>query len=176
MSVVKVSIESRKEEEEEGNDTEESGETETEKEDSAGSEEEEEDVVVEGRRKRVMRGVACGEGTRSVKDGSTRSAANSTTSGSLLCCQADECGVDLNMGKPYHKRHKVCELHAKSSLVLVNGIRQRFCQQCSRFHDISKFDGTKKSCRERLAGHNERRRKVHLDVQERTHRNHQRPE
>ncbi|KAF3440390.1 hypothetical protein FNV43_RR18674 [Rhamnella rubrinervis] len=69
MSVVKVSIESRKEEEEEGNDTEESGETETEKEDSAGSEEEEEDVVVEGRRKRVMRGVACGEGTRSVRMG-----------------------------------------------------------------------------------------------------------
>lgn len=130
---MKVSIEKGKgKEEEEGNDTEESGETETKEEDSDGSEEEEEEVVVVDRRKRVMTGVVCGEGTRSVRDWNSGSAANSSTSGSSLCCQADECGVDLNMGKPYHKRHKVCELHAKSSLVLVNGIRQRFCQQCSR--------------------------------------------
>ncbi|GMP72408.1 hypothetical protein CsSME_00030459 [Camellia sinensis var. sinensis] len=28
-----------------------------------------------------------------------------------------------------------------------------------RFHELSEFDETKKSCRRRLAGHNERRRK-----------------
>lgn len=49
-----------------------------------------------------------------------------------LRCQADECGVDLKMAKTYHKRHKVCERHAKAAVVLVTGIRQRFCQQCSK--------------------------------------------
>ncbi|PPR88761.1 hypothetical protein GOBAR_AA31930 [Gossypium barbadense] len=75
-------------------------------------------------------------------------------------CQADDCGADLKDAKQYHRRHKVCEPHAKDAFVLVKGIRQRFCQQCSRFHEISKFDGTKRSCRDRLAGHNLRRRKA----------------
>ncbi|KAF3960381.1 hypothetical protein ACB098_02G214900 [Castanea mollissima] len=82
-----------------------------------------------------------------------------------LRCQADECGVDLKMAKTYHKRHKVCERHAKAAVVLVTGIRQRFCQQCSKFHEISQFDDNKKSCREKLAGHNERRRKTYADLQ-----------
>ncbi|CAM8896604.1 unnamed protein product [Rhodiola kirilowii] len=77
----------------------------------------------------------------------------------VRCCQADKCGADLATAKPYHKRHKVCEVHAKAQVVLVNGIRQRFCQQCSRFHEVSEFDESKRSCRRRLAGHNERRRK-----------------
>ncbi|MBA0706937.1 hypothetical protein Golax_019019 [Gossypium laxum] len=81
-------------------------------------------------------------------------------------CQADECGADLKDAKQYHRRHKVCEPHAKDAFVLVKGIRQRFCQQCSRFHEISKFDGTKRSCRDRLAGHNLRRRKVAQSDQE----------
>lgn len=29
----------------------------------------------------------------------------------------------------------------------------------SRFHELSEFDDSKRSCRRRLAGHNERRRK-----------------
>lgn len=29
-----------------------------------------------------------------------------------------------------------------------------------RFHEVSQFDDNKKSCREKLAGHNERRRKT----------------
>ncbi|KAE8010712.1 hypothetical protein FH972_007055 [Carpinus fangiana] len=69
------------------------------------------------------------------------------------------------MAKAYHKRHKVCERHAKAAVVLVSGLRQRFCQQCSKFHEISQFDGNKKSCREKLAGHNERRRKTHTELQ-----------
>ncbi|XP_022775485.1 squamosa promoter-binding protein 2-like [Durio zibethinus] len=85
--------------------------------------------------------------------------------GNLFCCQVDECGADLKDAKQYHRRHKVCERHAKAAFVLVKGIRQRFCQQCSRFHEISEFDGAKRSCRDRLAGHNERRRKVHPDQQ-----------
>ncbi|XVF18804.1 hypothetical protein REPUB_Repub11eG0054700 [Reevesia pubescens] len=74
-------------------------------------------------------------------------------------CQVEKCGLDLSDAKRYHRRHKVCEIHAKAPVVVVAGIRQRFCQQCSRFHELSEFDEAKRSCRRRLAGHNERRRK-----------------
>ncbi|XWS10018.1 hypothetical protein CRYUN_Cryun39dG0039600 [Craigia yunnanensis] len=74
-------------------------------------------------------------------------------------CQVEKCGLDLSDAKRYHRRHKVCEIHSKAPVVVVAGIRQRFCQQCSRFHELSEFDEAKRSCRRRLAGHNERRRK-----------------
>nr|TKR86186.1 hypothetical protein D5086_0000240890 [Populus alba] len=74
-------------------------------------------------------------------------------------CQVEKCGANLTDAKRYHRRHKVCEVHAKSPAVVVAGLRQRFCQQCSRFHELPEFDETKRSCRRRLAGHNERRRK-----------------
>uniref|UniRef100_A0A2P2NMS9 SBP-type domain-containing protein n=1 Tax=Rhizophora mucronata TaxID=61149 RepID=A0A2P2NMS9_RHIMU len=78
---------------------------------------------------------------------------------SLPSCQVENCGTDLTDAKRYHRRHKVCEVHAKASAVMVAGLRQRFCQQCSRFHELLEFDEAKRSCRRRLAGHNERRRK-----------------
>lgn len=56
--------------------------------------------------------------------------------GSMKGCQANKCGDDLRDAKPYHRRHKVCEHHAKAFAVLVAGILQRFCQQCSRFITI----------------------------------------
>ncbi|KAI6673017.1 hypothetical protein NL676_000923 [Syzygium grande] len=74
-------------------------------------------------------------------------------------CQAEECTADLAEAKQYHRRHKVCEQHSKAPAVVVAGLRQRFCQQCSRFHELSEFDENKRSCRRRLAGHNKRRRK-----------------
>ncbi|EOA36084.1 hypothetical protein CARUB_v10010422mg [Capsella rubella] len=74
-------------------------------------------------------------------------------------CQVDRCTADLKEAKQYHRRHKVCEVHAKASSVFLSGVSQRFCQQCSRFHEIQEFDEAKRSCRRRLAGHNERRRK-----------------
>ncbi|KAG5234983.1 squamosa promoter-binding protein [Salix suchowensis] len=83
----------------------------------------------------------------------------------MVSCQADNCTSDLADAKRYHRRHKVCELHAKAPFVPVNGHQQRFCQQCSRFHDVSEFDDSKKSCRRRLAGHNERRRKSSAECQ-----------
>ncbi|XP_051128927.1 squamosa promoter-binding protein 1 isoform X1 [Andrographis paniculata] len=124
-------------------------------------------------------------------------------------CQVEDCTADMADAKPYHRRHKVCEFHAKAAVVLLAGQHQRFCQQCSRqsfqlltgkatdkhnmsywhfskecingvlhieislsaftanmfyrFHDISEFDEAKRSCRRRLAGHNERRRKSSYD-------------
>ncbi|XP_030549364.1 squamosa promoter-binding protein 1-like isoform X3 [Rhodamnia argentea] len=74
-------------------------------------------------------------------------------------CQAEKCTADLTEAKQYHRRHKVCEQHSKAPAVVVAGLHQRFCQQCSRFHELSEFDENKRSCRRRLAGHNERRRK-----------------
>ncbi|KAE9461897.1 hypothetical protein C3L33_06214, partial [Rhododendron williamsianum] len=79
-------------------------------------------------------------------------------------CQADNCSTDMTYAKPYHRRHKVCEFHAKVPVVVLAGLQQRFCQQCSRFHELSEFDDTKRSCRRRLAGHNERRRKSSYDT------------
>ncbi|XP_022886678.1 squamosa promoter-binding protein 2-like [Olea europaea var. sylvestris] len=75
------------------------------------------------------------------------------------CCAVDKCEVDLRACKKYYQRHKVCEVHSKAPEVIVSGVRQRFCQQCSRFQEVSEFDQTKRSCRMRLAGHNQRRRK-----------------
>ncbi|KAA8532876.1 hypothetical protein F0562_033007 [Nyssa sinensis] len=79
-------------------------------------------------------------------------------------CQVHGCNKDLSSSKDYHKRHKVCDVHSKTAKVIVNGIEQRFCQQCSRFHLLAEFDDGKRSCRKRLAGHNERRRKLQLDT------------
>ncbi|KAG6591949.1 Squamosa promoter-binding-like protein 5, partial [Cucurbita argyrosperma subsp. sororia] len=80
-------------------------------------------------------------------------------------CQAHNCTTDLSEAKRYHRRHKVCEFHSKAAVVMVAGIRQRFCQQCSRFHELTEFDDAKRSCRRRLAGHNERRRKSSAECQ-----------
>ncbi|KAJ4845582.1 hypothetical protein Tsubulata_049783 [Turnera subulata] len=79
-------------------------------------------------------------------------------------CQVYGCNKDLSSSKEYHKRHKVCDVHSKTAKVIVKGIEQRFCQQCSRFHLLAEFDDGKRSCRKRLAGHNERRRKPQVSI------------
>lgn len=52
--------------------------------------------------------------------------------GSMRCCQVEKCSADLSEAKHYHRRHRVCEHHAKAHVVIIAGLRQRFCQQCSR--------------------------------------------
>jgi len=47
-------------------------------------------------------------------------------------CQVEGCMVDLSDAKAYYSRHKVCGMHSKSPTVIVAGLQQRFCQQCSR--------------------------------------------
>ncbi|XP_028777468.1 squamosa promoter-binding-like protein 3 isoform X2 [Neltuma alba] len=49
-------------------------------------------------------------------------------------CQVEGCDSDLSEAKHYHRRHKVCEFHAKAASVLIAGLHQRFCQQCSRLN------------------------------------------
>uniref|UniRef100_A0A1D1Y8E3 Squamosa promoter-binding-like protein 16 n=1 Tax=Anthurium amnicola TaxID=1678845 RepID=A0A1D1Y8E3_9ARAE len=78
-------------------------------------------------------------------------------------CLVDGCKSDLSNCREYHRRHKVCEVHSKTPVVMVNGQEQRFCQQCSRFHLLVEFDEVKRSCRKRLDGHNRRRRKPQPD-------------
>ncbi|XP_019075138.1 squamosa promoter-binding protein 2 isoform X2 [Vitis vinifera] len=80
-------------------------------------EQEEREEEVEDRRKRALIRIVSGQ----------RRGVPSNT----LCCQADDCGVDLRAAKRYHRRHKVCERHAKAAFVFLGGIEQRFCQQCS---------------------------------------------
>ena len=62
----------------------------------------------------------------------SHSASCTVAAANIFCCQVDECGADLKDAKQYHRRHKVCERHAKAAFVLVKGMCQRFCQQCSR--------------------------------------------
>lgn len=50
-----------------------------------------------------------------------------------VSCLVDGCKSDLSICRDYHRRHRVCELHSKTPVVIVGGKEQRFCQQCSRF-------------------------------------------
>ncbi|KAF1867561.1 hypothetical protein Lal_00049990 [Lupinus albus] len=75
----------------------------------------------------------------------------------IAYCQVYGCNKDLSSCKDYHKRHRVCEVHSKTATVTVNGIQQRF-------HLLAEFDDGKRSCRKRLAGHNERRRKPQMGI------------
>lgn len=55
------------------------------------------------------------------------------------CCQVENCDADLSEAKQYHRRHKVCEYHAKAPAVHIAEMQQRFCQQCSRFINPNLF-------------------------------------
>lgn len=56
----------------------------------------------------------------------------STVPTSVPRCQVEGCHVALVNAKDYHRRHRVCEMHSKAPKVVVVGLEQRFCQQCSR--------------------------------------------
>lgn len=59
---------------------------------------------------------------------------------------------------------QICEYHLKATSILKDGIPQRFCQQCGRFHPLEAFDGTRRSCRAMLQRHNARRAKKSNDT------------
>ncbi|PON77261.1 SBP-box transcription factor [Parasponia andersonii] len=91
--------------------------------------------------------------------GSSKRSRGTYNGSQAVSCLVDDCNADLSNCRDYHRRHKVCELHSKTPQVTVGGEKQRFCQQCSRFHSLDEFDEGKRSCRKRLDGHNRRRRK-----------------
>lgn len=78
----------------------------------------------------------------------------------LTHLQVDGCGIELINEKTYYKRYRICITHCNMKGMVIQGRKQRFCQQCGRFHDVTEFDGTRKSCRRKLERHNQRRRTV----------------
>ncbi|RWV97049.1 hypothetical protein GW17_00040191 [Ensete ventricosum] len=65
--------------------------------------------------------------------GPSRRARAPGNAGQNASCSVDRCKADLSGSREYHRRHKVCEVHSKTPVVMVGGQEQRFCQQCSRF-------------------------------------------
>jgi hypothetical protein len=76
-----------------------------------------------------------------------------------LRCQVDGCTTDLKHLKEYHQRYRICAEHLKCDFIYKDGVKVRFCQQCGKFQSLVEFDAGKRSCRDRLRKHNERRRK-----------------
>ncbi|MEW5299088.1 MAG: hypothetical protein WDW36_002137 [Sanguina aurantia] len=81
-------------------------------------------------------------------------------------CHVDGCSADLSQLRDYHQRFKICDYHLKLSSIMRDGVPQRFCQQCGRFHPVEQFDGYKRSCRDRLQRHNAKRRKKAEEMQQ----------
>jgi SBP domain len=54
------------------------------------------------------------------------------------------CSKDIRAEKEYYQRYRICEEHLKLGSLLKDGIPQRFCQQCGRFHELAEFDGDKR--------------------------------
>jgi hypothetical protein len=67
---------------------------------------------------------------------SSRKASGSGGGSAPPTCQVENCNGDLTNAKHYHRRHKVCEFHAKAPFVYVAGGQKRFCQQCSRLETL----------------------------------------
>ncbi|KAL6535985.1 Selenocysteine insertion sequence-binding protein 2 [Orobanche hederae] len=150
-------------------DNEEEEEEEEEETDSDGEEDEREDDCVERESAARVTFVESRLKKKKMSIGEGGSGRRSPAAGRAVVappyCLVENCRADLTGSKKYHQRHRVCEVHAKAPVVFIDGFGQRFCQQCSRFHELSEFDQTKRSCRRRLAGHNERRRKSSLESQ-----------
>ncbi len=47
----------------------------------------------------------------------------------------------VQLEKAYYRRYRICPDHCNSHTVVFNGRRQRFCQQCGRFHALGEFEG-----------------------------------
>ena len=63
-----------------------------------------------------------------------------------------------------NRSRSTCFLALQVPELVRHDVRQRFCQQCGRFHHLVEFDGEKRSCRARLQRHNARRRKKEGDA------------
>lgn len=72
-------------------------------------------------------------GTKASQSNPPKRARKVVTANQNVSCSVDGCKSDLSGCRDYHKRHKVCEVHAKTPIVMVGGLQQRFCQQCSRY-------------------------------------------
>mmetsp|Transcript_4693 Transcript_4693/g.11386 ORF Transcript_4693/g.11386 Transcript_4693/m.11386 type:complete len:201 (-) Transcript_4693:499-1101(-) len=71
-------------------------------------------------------------------------------------CQVSGCGKPVSENLPKRKL-LTCSEHRRALVVDVNGVKSRFCQQCTRMHPLHEFDGAKRGCRKRLKQRNLRR-------------------
>mmetsp|Transcript_16740 Transcript_16740/g.46772 ORF Transcript_16740/g.46772 Transcript_16740/m.46772 type:complete len:153 (-) Transcript_16740:3396-3854(-) len=69
-------------------------------------------------------------------------------------CRATGCARPLDAARS--EKVRLCHFHQRELVVEADGQLNRFCQQCMRLHHISKFDGNKRSCRNRLKLQSER--------------------
>ncbi|GIL48966.1 hypothetical protein Vafri_5465 [Volvox africanus] len=67
-----------------------------------------------------------------------------------LVCQIQGCNRNLQNSKLYYQRFKLCEDHLKAPAISIDGVLSRLCQQCGRFHELSAFEGKKRTCRSQL--------------------------
>ncbi|EFJ45740.1 hypothetical protein VOLCADRAFT_63348, partial [Volvox carteri f. nagariensis] len=64
--------------------------------------------------------------------------------------QVQGCNRSLQNSKLYYQRFKLCEDHLKAPAISIDGVLSRLCQQCGRFHELSAFEGKKRTCRAQL--------------------------
>jgi hypothetical protein len=74
-------------------------------------------------------------------------------------CQVPGCHADLSTLKMYYQRCKICEDHHRATVILIDGIATRFCQQCAALQPITDFSKDRRSCMAALARHNTRRQR-----------------
>lgn len=97
------------------------------------------------------------EGLISPEDGEVRKPGRKRRAQSS--CQV--CQSSLSNERPYYQRYRICPGCSTKDKQDDDGIVKRFCQQCGKFQAISLFDGSMRTCRERLDRHAARRRKAH---------------
>jgi len=72
-------------------------------------------------------------------------------SGAARTCRVPNCPTKhLDGATRYCSRHRICEEHLKALSVEIDGKEYRFCQKCSRLHELMVFDHSKHSCRASL--------------------------
>eukprot|EP00873_Tetraselmis_striata_P015783 jgi/Tetstr1/436047/TSEL_024926.t1 len=78
-----------------------------------------------------------------------------STGKSPRSCIVPGCLVSLAGADAYTSRTRTCAGHRRAeSARLASGVVSRFCQQCSKFHSVIEFLGTKRGCMKKLAEHN----------------------
>ena len=58
---------------------------------------------------------------------------------------------------PYFKRYRICREHMRTPAIIMDGVQQRFCQQCGRFQTLDAFEGSRRNCRMQLQKINSKR-------------------
>ena len=72
-------------------------------------------------------------------------------------CQVPGC--DVGLFDKLVRKVRICDKHRHALKLQMDGYEGRFCQQCSRVHNIDRFDGSRRGCRSRLLSRRRRKTK-----------------